>query len=576
MSSQNLVVLGCSETKIKTNSIVPAVSLYDGPAFRVLRTFLREYRWPDRLSLAIISAKHGLVGGLSHLKAYNKRMTPARASKLSPGVTSTLERLAPLHGEVEFIMGKDYLQTIDFGSLLTYENKFSFANGSIGLKLNRLHGLLRSFQSQLRMPPRDLPRMDRPLYFLPDWDDFLDMNYDFSSDSFSAPNRNTRREEHSIALMRPHRLCDGVLVSLAQHLGGKGLLKRVPIADESSLAPVSVRQHFKLEPTQWAFGDCGAFSYSSEEHPAISVERAVSVYDLYEFDLGASVDHIPLPEIRTEKGMKKLTDQERRARVRVTRDNAERFLELHRARGARFIPVGVIQGLLTKDYAEQIPDYLDMGYRHLAFGGLVPRSDAEILEIVEAIHTRITTLKCKPWIHLLGIFRPLLQAHFRRLGVNSFDSATYFRKAWLRSGQNYLGSDGKWYAAIRIPPTSDPRTLQRLKLSGVTESKIRGLEQKALAALHAFDNGERSLKTCLKAIMEYDKLLSRGEGTEDGLLETYKRTLESKPWKQCECQMCQSIGINVLVFRGLNRNKRRGAHNTLQLYKRIGQPDSNS
>ena len=213
--------------------------------------------------------------------------------------------------------------------------------------------------------------------------------------------------------------------------------------------------------------------------------------------------------------------------------------------------------------------FRSMGYRYLAFGGLVPRSDNEILEIVEAIHTKITTLKCKPWIHLLGIFRPSLQAHFRRLGVNSFDSATYFRKAWLRSGQNYLGSDGKWYAAIRIPPTSDPRTLQRLKLSGFTESKIQCLEEKALEALRAFDNGEKSLKACLRAIIEYDKLLSRGEGVEEGLLETYKRTLEDKPWKQCKCQMCQSIGIDVLVFRGLNRNKRRGAHNTLQLFNQI-------
>ena len=569
MPSQNLVVLGCSETKIKTNSLVPAVSLYDGPAFRVLRTFLREYRWPDRLSLAIISAKHGLVGGLSHLKAYNKRMTPTRAAKLSPEVTSTLERLTAFHGEVELIMGKDYLQTIDFNSLSKHEKKFSFVGGSIGLKLNRLHGLLRGFQSQLRMQPCDLPRVGRPLYFLPDWDDFLDVDYDFSSDRLSSPNRNTRKEEHSIGLMRPSRLCDGVLISLAQHLGSKGLLKRVPIADEASLAPVAVRQHFKLDSTQWAFGDCGAFSYSSEDRPAISVERAVSVYDLYEFDLGASVDHIPLSEIRTEKGKVKLTDQERRARVRITRDNAERFLEYHRVRGARFIPVGVIQGLLTKDYAEQIPDYLDMGYRYIAFGGLVPRSDAEVLEIVEAVRSRIATLKCNPWTHLFGIFRPGLQEHFRRLGINSFDSATYFRKAWLRSDQNYLGCDGKWYAAIRIPPTSDPRTLQRLKLSGVAESKIRQLEEKAIAALYAFDNGEKSLRTCLKAITEYDKLLSRSDGAEDGLLEAYKRTLENKPWKQCECQMCQSIGINVLVFRGLNRNKRRGAHNTLQLFKKL-------
>lgn len=283
--------------------------------------------------------------------------------------------------------------------------------------------------------------------------------------------------------MRPRRLCDGVLVSLAQNLGTKGLLRRVGTSDRSSLTPKPVRQHFKLCADQWAFGDCGAFSYVNEERPTISVEQAVSLYDLYEFDLGASVDHIPAPEIITPTGKKALSDGARRKRVRLTRENAGRFIRLHRERGARFIPVGVVQGLGPRSYARQIGEYVEMGYRHLALGGLVPRSDADARAIVRAVQAAAQQCKHRPWIHLLGIFRPSLQPYFRELGIGSFDSATYFRKAWLRSDQNYLGADGRWYAAIRVPPLRDPRTKKRLGESGVDEVKLAKLEAAALQQL---------------------------------------------------------------------------------------------
>jgi hypothetical protein len=163
-----------------------------------------------------------------------------------------------------------------------------------------------------------------------------------------------------------------------------------------------------------------------------------------------------------------------------------------------------------------------------------------------------------------------LQERFRELGINSFDSATYFRKAWLRSGQNYLGTDGKWYAAIRVPPTRDPRTMMRLKQSGVSERRLKNLENKALAALNAYDVGATSLTQCLKPILAYDSLLARSESEGNDVAEAYRKTLEAKPWRTCTCQVCRSIGINVVIFRGLNRNKRRGAHNTLQLFHKLG------
>jgi hypothetical protein len=567
---KNLVVLGCSATKVETDGVLPAIHRYDGPAFRVLRSFLRDHRWPDALSVAVLSAKFGLIGGLAHIPAYNRRMTPERAFKLNPSVTASLQKLGANHSNIELVMGKDYLGSIDIDVAKASGTTFHFAPGAIGMKLNHLHCLLRAMPHEPRTVRPDLGRLSRPLYFLPDWDDFLDVDYDFAEDKFSSPNRSTRREEHSIVMMRPQRLCDGVLVSLAQHLGTKGLLKRVDKTSSDALAPRSVRAHFKLEFNQWAFGDCGAFSYVNEPKPTISVEQAVALYDLYEFDFGASVDHIPISEIQQEGKKQTLTDDERKQRVRLTRRNAEHFINIHRDTGASFVPVGVLQGINSTDFTRQLADYVEMGYTHVALGGLVPRSDVEVLEIVRAVNKRAVQLPHAPWVHLLGIFRPALQEQFRQLGVNSFDSATYFRKAWLRSGQNYLAVDNKWYAAIRVPPTADGRTMMRLKQSGVSAKQLKKLEQKALSALNAYDLDAMPLTKCLNTVLAYDSLLVRNEIEENDMADAYRKTLEAKPWKSCTCPVCRSIGINVVIFRGLNRNKRRGAHNTLQLFRKLG------
>jgi hypothetical protein len=569
LSEKRLVVLGCSATKVETDGVLPAVHLYDGPTFRVLRTFLRQNSWPDSLSIAVLSAKFGLIGGLAQIPYYNMRMTSARATALSPSVTASLQELAAQHRTIDLVMGRDYRETIDLPTAQIAGSRFRFAEGAIGMKLNRLHGLLRNLPHQRRRRCMTIERRTRPLYFLPDWDDFLDVDYDFKTDSFSCAQRASRKEEHSIALMRPQRLCDGVLVSLAQNLGTKGLLKRIGHTDAESFAPKSVRTHFKLTENQWAFGDCGAFSYVNEELPTISVEQAVSLYDLYEFDYGASVDHIPVPELVIDGEKIALPESERKARIRLTRRNAEKFISAHREHGASFVPVGVIQGLAPRDFARQLGDYFDMGYTHIALGGLVPRADSEIRQIVERVHAANQRLRRPLWIHLLGVYRPALQADFRRCQIASFDSATYFRKAWLRSDQNYLAPSGDWYAAIRVPPTRDARTFARLRKSRLPKAEIKRLEGTALDALHAYDKGRLSLKRCLEAITAYDRLLIRAEVIDEGLESSYRKTLRDKPWRNCDCAVCKAIGVDVVTFRGLNRNKRRGAHNTLMLYRAL-------
>ena len=154
--------------------------------------------------------------------------------------------------------------------------------------------------------------------------------------------------------------------------------------------------------------------------PTISVEQAASLYDLYEFDYGASVDHIPVAEIEQDGKKHILTESEKKGRIHLTRRNAEVFYNKHRELGADFIPVGVIQGLDAKDYARQIADYIDIGYTHVALGGLVPRGDIEVREIVQKVGDRVRQLRRPPWIHLLGYLSSGLAARFQDLRNQQF------------------------------------------------------------------------------------------------------------------------------------------------------------
>lgn len=53
------------------------------------------------------------------------------------------------------------------------------------------------------------------------------------------------------------------------------------------------------------------------------------------------------------------------------------------------------------------------------------------------------------------------------------------------------------------------------------------------------------------------------------LLEDYRKTLRSRPWGWCDCPICENLGIEVAIFRGNNRNRRRGFHNTYRFYQQF-------
>ncbi|MFC4440239.1 MULTISPECIES: hypothetical protein [Natrialbaceae] len=53
---------------------------------------------------------------------------------------------------------------------------------------------------------------------------------------------------------------------------------------------------------------------------------------------------------------------------------------------------------------------------------------------------------------------------------------------------------------------------------------------------------------------------------DERLLKEYEKLLKEEPWTECDCEICREYGIEVAIFRGNNRNRRRGFHNTKRFY----------
>ncbi|MUV85313.1 queuine tRNA-ribosyltransferase tRNA-guanine transglycosylase [Natronomonas sp. CBA1123] len=53
---------------------------------------------------------------------------------------------------------------------------------------------------------------------------------------------------------------------------------------------------------------------------------------------------------------------------------------------------------------------------------------------------------------------------------------------------------------------------------------------------------------------------------DENLRDQYEELLRREPWNDCDCRICEEHGIEVAIFRGNNRNRRRGFHNTRRFY----------
>lgn len=419
-----------------------------------------------------------------------------------------------------------------------------------------------------------------------DTQDFVDPRYDFLLDSSPANRERYWDDQYAHEIMDevPY---DGLLVSMSAVRQADGVAAskvRYSTAEEQRLLRDGARRFLRLTGHKHQdlilMGDCGAFAYVEHQEPAYSPTEVCEFYLDAEFTLGVSPDHIIL-ECDLQNPPKTAMPKHMLNRYQITLQNAEEFLKLARSENKLFEPLGAVQGWSPKSMAEASASLVKMGYRYLAIGGLVPLKVDAIKQVLQAIRDKVGG---RPNIHLLGFAKADNIADFVGYGITSFDSTSPLIRAFKDSKSNYYLSDGQgglnYYTAIRIPQAlENSRLMHGIKRGIFDADDLQAKERKALLTLREYDCGKRKVPETLEAIMDYSQFLIRGDGTsisvqEKALTSTrdrVERTLQERPWKECGCSICKSVGIEVIIFRGSNRNKRRGFHNLGVYHKHLHQ-----
>ena len=408
-------------------------------------------------------------------------------------------------------------------------------------------------------------------FFFPDSQDLVDPSFDFNTEKRSETRIRQRDDfyAHEVFKNPPY---DGMLVSKAIVEGTGTGTGRYTLGQQRRFAVEGVKAFLRLPPGMKVIGDCGAFTYVKEPVPPVTVDDVIRFYQDAGFDYGASIDHIilqynpnwdyNLPGIET-------VPQDCIDRQEITIDLARSFLKSCKQAKVCFEPLGIVQGWSPKSYARAFSALQKMGYKYIALGGLVPLKSSEIIEILESISPRLRT---ETRLHLFGVSRLDHVKQFSNHGVVSFDSTSPLMQAFKEDKENYYGENRK-YAAIRVPQVDVNVNLKNRILSGqVKQSDAFRLERDCLDALQLFDKRKFSRPALIKLLIEYQSLFGsvRNYATE------YEAVLRDRPWNDCICSVCKHLGINVVIFRGAERNRRRGFHNVYITYQRLKQIRSNN
>lgn len=403
--------------------------------------------------------------------------------------------------------------------------------------------------------------------------DYVDPEYDFLNDRTGAK----RRAHEDDDFPHEHLDCapyDGLLVSRAivgdaRRPGKYNEAQCMRFRREGARA--FLRFPLKSYPDSMIMGDCGAFSYRAAKTPPYKIDDTLEFYEDGAFTHGCSVDHLIFDFLDDSAA----GPTEARRRFDITLDNAENFLKGSKALGRCFTPVGVIQGWSAKSMAQAGALLCKQGYKYLAVGGMVPLKIEQIEAALSAIRGAIPR---STRIHLLGFGKTEQLDRLRKYRISSFDTTSPLLRAFKDGRRNYYARTDDdqldYYMAVRIPQAVDNDDLmRRAKRGRLDQDSLLKLEKSALDDVRAFAKRRTRLAVAVDSVIAYGRYALwddketplKNEARLKLLHQQYTKTLGDRPWENCKCRVCRESGVEALIFRSSNRNKRRGMHN-LQIF----------
>ncbi len=403
-------------------------------------------------------------------------------------------------------------------------------------------------------------------FFFPDSHDLVDPSFDFATERriFNGSRQLAQQYAHEVFDAPPY---DGMLVSKAV-IDGYSKNLRYSFSQVQRLKRLGIREFLRLDTARFperiaTMGDCGSFTYLMEPEPPFSVAQVLEFYGECQFDYGLSLDHVVLGYAADEKVDAEVLIEWKR-RFEMTLTFADEFLRLHRASPGVLTPIGVAQGWSPDSYARAVQALQKMGYNYIALGGMVPLKSPEILASLDAIRS-IRSVSTR--MHLLGVSRFDQLGPLNQHGVASFDSTAPLKQAFMDDKNNYH-TPTRAYTAVRVPQVGENAKLKQAILSGaIDQDEALRLEKACLRSVLRYAEGSGSIEAALEPLKTYEALWHGKKDDSD----RYRETLVDRPWEKCPCSVCQALGVHVILFRGAERNRRRGFHNLYVLRNRLNQ-----
>jgi len=128
---------------------MPAIELYDGPAFRIVRRYFAESNGKSSLDVLVLSAKYGFLPAHKKIWPYEMRMSKARAQANNARYQSQLRAFmrGRSYGRIFVNLGKDYLGgAANLSSTVASDTQVTFATGRIGQRLSQMKNWLAMLQ----------------------------------------------------------------------------------------------------------------------------------------------------------------------------------------------------------------------------------------------------------------------------------------------------------------------------------------------------------------------------------------------------------------------------------------------
>lgn len=113
--SKCLLVQSCSKSKKDVSETVPALDLYSGYYYKIIKKAKRENEYDNNIDLRIISAEYGLLHPEEKIATYDRKMTASRADELNTEVVNELYKTIEKNNYSKVIinMGELYRRAIN-------------------------------------------------------------------------------------------------------------------------------------------------------------------------------------------------------------------------------------------------------------------------------------------------------------------------------------------------------------------------------------------------------------------------------------------------------------------------------